>query len=260
MARIDRIRLVNSVRLLVPISILAILVLGPAFQLAYGSICTISIGPITFTCPLGFMQIALASQSAVLGLLIPVAATLAATILLGRVFCGWICPAGNVTQRLGNVSIRPRTLSQRLTSFAQQNSTRVVLLGSVLVASALLRYPVFCVVCPIGIICRNIISLSQYGSLGLDILFVPMIVALEFGLAPWCAHICPLGTTLSLLSRKSPVAPMIDKVKCTGCSVCTKVCSMRVSLFQKPKLGDCSKCLDCSFRCPAKAIRWKRTA
>jgi len=253
-------QLVRVVRLLLPISVLVIIALGPIFQLAYGSICTISIGSITLTCPLGFMQTSLASRNIILGLLAPVAITLAATILLGRVFCGWICPAGDAMQRFGDASLPPKLLSLRLTSFAQQNSTRIVLLGSVLAASAILRYPVFCVVCPIGIICRNVISLSQYGSVGLDLLLIPMVAALELGLAPWCAHICPLGTTFSIFSRKSPIVPVIDKAKCAACSICTKVCNMKVSLLQSPNLEDCSKCLECSLRCPTRAIRWRKRA
>lgn len=257
LTRMSQMQLVKILRLTLPILVLMIIVLGPAIQLAYGSICTISIGSLILTCPLGFIQTSLASRSIILGLLAPVAITLATTILLGRVFCGWICPAGEAIQRLGNADILRKASNRRLMSFVQQYPTRIALLGSVLAASVILRYPVFCVVCPIGIICRNVISFSQYGSVGLDLLYIPLILALELGLGPWCTHICPIGTTLSIFSRKSPIVPVINKAKCVTCLICTKVCNMKVSLLQSPNLENCSKCLECSLRCPTKAIKWR---
>lgn len=251
-------QLVRAVRLSLPILVLVAVVQGPALRLVYGSICTISIGSITLACPLGFLQVSLASRSIILGLLAPVAMTLVFTIFLGRAFCGWICPAGDLMQRFGGAGLPRKASSLRLMNFVEQNSTRLVLLGSALVASAIFQYPVFCVVCPIGIICRNVISLSQYGSVGLDLLFIPVIAALELGLAPWCSHICPLGTTLRILGRKSPVVPIVNKAKCITCSICTKVCNMKVELPHTSNLEDCSKCLECSLRCPTNAIEWRK--
>jgi len=254
----SRAQLVRAVRLSLPIFTLAAIVLGPVFHLVYGSICTIGIGSITLACPLGFLQVSLASRSIILGLLVPVAVTLAFTILLGRAFCGWICPAGDLMQRFGEAGLPRKASGLRLMNFVEQNSTRLVLLGSVLVASAVFRYPAFCVVCPIGIICRNVISLFQYGSVGLDLLFIPVIAALELGLAPWCSHICPLGMTLRILGQKSPLVPIVDRAKCIGCSICTKVCNMKVALLQTSNAEDCSKCMECSLRCPTKAIGWRK--
>jgi len=256
----SRAQLVRAVRLSLPIFALAAIVLGPVFHLVYGSICTIGIGSITLACPLGFLQVSLASRSMILGLLVPVAATLAFTILLGRIFCGWICPAGNLTQRFGETGLLRKASSLRLTSLFEQIPTRLVLLGSILAASAIFRYPVFCVICPVGIISRNVISLFQYGSVGLDLIFIPVVAALELGLAPWCSHICPLGTTLRIFGQKSPLVPIVDKAKCIGCSICTKVCNMKVSLLQTSNLEDCSKCMECSLRCPTRAIEWRKKA
>ena len=256
----SRAQLVRAVRLSLPIFALAAIVLGPVFHLVYGSICTIGVGSITLTCPLGFLQVSLASRSMILGLLVPVAATLAFTILLGRIFCGWICPAGNLTQRFGETGLLRKASSLRLTSLFEQIPTRLVLLGSILAASAIFRYPVFCVICPVGIISRNVISLFQYGSVGLDLILIPVIAALELGLAPWCSHICPLGTTLRIFGQKSPLVPIVDKAKCIGCSICTKICNMKVPLLQTSNLEDCSKCMECSLRCPTRAIEWRKKA
>ena len=252
-------RLVRVGRGFLPVLILLFIVY-PVLELTYGSICVLTVGTITVSCPLGFLQTSLASHGLILGLLIPASAIVVATILLGRLFCGWICPAGPIMQRFGNVHMFRSPVITRLRAVSSDDKTRAVLLLSVLAASVLLRYPVFCLVCPVGIIYRNAISLARYGSIGIDLLFIPMLIFLEGSLTPWCSHICPLGALLSIFSRKNPIVPAVNKARCTSCSICEKVCKMKVTLLSGRNLENCSKCLDCSLQCPTKAIEWKKRA
>ena len=256
MADMTRRRMVKAVRALLPFLILLAIV-SAISQSIYGSICVLTVGPITLSCPLGFLQASLASRGLVIGLLIPAIIVIGATILLGRFFCGWICPAGPAMQGLENIS-HHQTTGERLKGFAQENKARIALLASVLLASAVLRYPVFCIVCPVGIIYRNAISFTEHGSIGMDLIFIPLLVALEIGLAPWCSRICPLGTLFTILGRKNLVAPSVNKAKCTSCLICTRVCKMGVALLSGRNWESCSKCLDCSLQCPTKAIEWRR--
>jgi ferredoxin-type protein NapH len=256
MAHMTRKRMVKAVRVLLPFLILMTIV-STISQSTYGSICVLTIGPITLSCPLGFAQTSLASHGLIMGLLIPAIIVIGATVLLGRFFCGWICPAGPLMQGLENIS-HHQTTSERFKRFAQQNGARIALLASMLLASAVLRYPVFCIVCPVGIIYRNAISFTEYGSIGIDLIFIPLLVALEMVLAPWCSRICPLGTLLTIFSRKNPIVPSVNKAKCTSCLICTRVCKMGVALLSGRNLESCSKCLDCSLQCPTKAIEWRK--
>ncbi len=250
--------LIHATRLMLPLLILVTIFIGSFFQLSYGTICTFTIGPITVTCPLGFVEISAASRRLIPELLIPAAIAVVATILFGRVFCGWICPAGEVLQHSERPVPSGSLTGRRLTGFFQKNATRMAVLGSVITASAIFQYPVFCVMCPVGIITRNVISLSRYGSVNLDLAVIPVIIAMEWILAPWCAYLCPIGTILHIFSKKSPVAPIINRPRCISCSICTVICKMRVNLLQDRKQEDCSRCLKCGSACPTKAIGWKR--
>ena len=56
--------------------------------------------------------------------------------------------------------------------------------------------------------------------------------------------------------------PYVDKVKCTGCSMCVEVCPVQVfemqggkSVVKKP--GECIQCRACEASCPEKAITVK---
>ena len=69
---------------MLPLLILVTIFTSSFFQLSYGTICTFTIGPITVTCPLGFVEISAASRRLIPELLIPAAIALVATILFGR--------------------------------------------------------------------------------------------------------------------------------------------------------------------------------
>jgi Pyruvate/2-oxoacid:ferredoxin oxidoreductase delta subunit/bacterioferritin-associated ferredoxin len=59
---------------------------------------------------------------------------------------------------------------------------------------------------------------------------------------------------MKLISLK----PVVDKAKCIGCGICTKVCpSLAMALVDKKavvKLEDCRGCGGCNQRCPVYAI------
>lgn len=65
----------------------------------------------------------------------------------------------------------------------------------------------------------------------------------------WCNTLCPVGTTLSFLSRFAAFRPMVDASKCTSCHACEKHCKASCIDIQKDKKSiDYSRCVDC-FDC-----------
>ena len=77
------------------------------------------------------------------------------TVLLGRFFCGWICPGRWIFNRGPAANSKPgrtRTWMQR------------AVIGGVIGASFLCHTPVFCVICPAGVVCRGAIAAGTGGS------------------------------------------------------------------------------------------------
>ena len=60
----------------------------------------------------------------------------------------------------------------------------------------------------------------------------------------WCNTICPVGTTLSLLSRFSFLKIRFDEEKCRNCSLCTKNCKA-ACIDYKTHTVDASRCVVC---------------
>ena len=76
------------------------------------------------------------------------------------------------------------------------------------------------------------------------------IVVLSFkGGRTYCNSICPVGTTLSFLSRFAMFRPMIDADKCKRCKACELHCKAHCIEITKEKVSiDYSRCVDC-FNC-----------
>ena len=239
------------------VSIIALIAIGPWFGFANGSICTLTVGGITLSCPLGFLQGSAGANAILIGIVGSIAIPILIALLVGRVFCGWICPAS-----LGFELTRNLSKSRRLTTSTRRNPIQflgVVLMGVFLVSSAFFHYPFFCIFCPVGVICRNVISYTQYGALGMDMIFIPAFILFEAVFARWCPEICALGAMTTVFSRFNFLNPRVNKAKCVECQVCSEICPMRVQVLEGKDLNSCSKCLKCSENCPTDAIDWKRS-
>ena len=77
-----------------------------------------------------------------------------------------------------------------------------------------------------------------------------VIVVLSFkGGRTYCNTICPVGTTLSFLSRFAAFRPVIDTEKCKKCKSCEIHCKAQcISIGKEEQKIDYSRCVDC-FNC-----------
>lgn len=75
----------------------------------------------------------------------------------------------------------------------------------------------------------------------------------------WCNTICPVGSILSLLSRFSLFAPVIDKDKCRNCHLCEKRCKSSCIDIAEHKIDSsrCVVCLDCLEECRHDALHYR---
>ena len=189
------------------------------------------------------------------------AVTLLATLLVGRVWCGWICPMGSVLEWTAFARARKRAaaIPPRL------RLAKYVLLIAIL-ALALLGNLTLAALDPIAIFTRVMTTVAipalNYGvntvekalypasflQPAIDVLeglirgpILPVkqpafegtaiIAGLFVGLLAlnlladrfWCRFLCPLGALLGLLSKVSFLRPVIGQ-KCNHCSRCVQVC------------------------------------
>ena len=74
----------------------------------------------------------------------------------------------------------------------------------------------------------------------------------------YCNTICPVGTTLGMLSRFSLFRPVIDTSKCNGCQSCARNCKASCIDAKNHTIdySRCVTCFDCIDKCRQGAIRY----
>ncbi|MDR3136131.1 MAG: 4Fe-4S binding protein [Coriobacteriales bacterium] len=158
-------------------------------------------------------------------------------------------------------------------SCAQKRGTldpRHFVLGGSLLSAALFGFPVFCLICPIGLSFAAIllvVRLFSEGDLTWSIVIVLLLLTVEVLIfRKWCSQICPLSAFMSLLAKVNRTfRPAINKATCLetakgiDCGLCAKACPEDIDP-RHPKrsyapMSECTKCLECAKACPTKALR-----
>ena len=148
---------------------------------------------------------------------------------------------------------------------------RHVVLAGALGSSLLCGFPVFCLVCPIGLTFATAIAINRlvgFNEPTIGLLVFPAIIVLELTvLRRWCHRFCPIGALLSLVSRFSKVTlPKVDHEKClrsdgTACHQCAAACPEHLDpcedLGDRP-LSECTRCGRCVQACPKGAVSFLR--
>ena len=266
------------------ISILAFFSLtavGLAYKTGSGTLSAFGYRTISAICPLGSIEALLASRTFVPRVLVSLAVLFVLAVLLGRVFCAWICPVPLLRKWLvgreksnGNGAAVIGEGIATLDLHLQASPSKVVfdsrhfVLGGALISTAIFGFPVFCLVCPIGLAFATLIGiwrLLQYNEPTWTLVIFPAVLVLELVVfRKWCKKICPLGALISLLSSLNVfVRPKVDESTCLrsaegiNCIICKHVCVEEIDLHhvkESQPLSECTKCRDCSDACPVNAI------
>ncbi len=259
---------IKIVRIVTASLAILVVVSGLVGKLNYGGICFLGAGEIWAACPLGFLERSLAARE-----LMPewpsVILVVFSVILLGRIFCAWICPTVILWRVfVGKGALRPNRETAP-TGINWASYSQYAVLGSVLFASFLFRFPIFCFFCPIGLFFGSVYAVIRLASpdpLSLELVLFPVMLGLELWvLKSWCRSICPLGALLSIIGNFNPLLrPTVSQDKCLSakginCQACARACPEGIDLASKPSRflpNSCTKCLECSDRCPVKAIKF----
>ena len=261
-------------RTLSVLAVIALVCLGLALHTGTGTPSAWGIYDIAAICPLGAAEAALASKTVVPPMLIALAIGIALVVLFGRAFCAWGCPIPLLRRIFGlKEPKRKRRASDALDVPAAQRGgaadSRNWVLGGALLSTAVFGFPVFCLVCPIGLTFATVLvvwRLFAAGDMTWSVVLIPLLLVVELVfLRKWCTRFCPMAGLMNLVSRFSKTwRPVIDESKCletvngAACSKCAIACEADINLrhpdFGERTLADCTRCRACVDACPAKAV------
>jgi polyferredoxin len=219
-----------------------------------------------------------------------------ATAILGRVFCGWVCPLGTLNHIMGSLKKRRSDTMNRdwyrvkyyiLIFLVVSSLFTLQIVGIMDPISLLIRslsisvYPLFSYTIrsvfdtiydlhPAGIvdISESIYDLLKKGILSFNQpffnqgVFIGLIFFIILGLNLlerrfWCRYLCPLGALLGILSRYSLLKRSVSE-GCNECGSCASVCQGSASPDKREdwKSAECLYCWNCENLCPQDAVRF----
>lgn len=216
-----------------------------------------------------------AREASVLLAFVPALVVLASAFVLGRAFCGWICPMGTSLDAGGKIlRVRPKRKGPSKLADLKFYALAFVLLTCAITpqvlyaldpmpfvtrAFALGLYPVVpYVVNPLLLKLEK--APLQVVGFNFGVLFVGLwlllvlLGALEGRF--WCRNLCPLGALLSLPARIAPLRRRVDLDRCTRCMRCVKECKTG-ALGPEPwdwRPQECTLCMTCVSVCPEGAV------
>ncbi|MBE0426533.1 MAG: 4Fe-4S binding protein [Nitrospirae bacterium] len=216
------------------------------------------------------------------------------TAVLGRVFCGWVCPLGTLNNLVSSLKKR----HQRTLGLNWHKLKYYILIF--IIASSLFTLQIAGIMDPLSLLIRSFslsiyplfnygtralfdaiyntnipgivdISESIYGILKKSILsfqqpyflqsvFIGLLFFTVLGLNLvekrfWCRYLCPLGAFLGLFSRYSLLRREVSE-GCTSCGACDAVCQGGAFIEDREawKKTECLACFNCDDICPANAV------
>jgi len=239
------------------------------FKLIWGNFLNIHIGTIAFSDPLAVFQVAVVNRYFTPKFIISAGLVLGIALVLGTVFCSWICPFGLLSEWFHSLSgrILPRRAKQR-----QLNRGFLVKLALFTVGFGAIAYffqrPLL-----------NQISMPfaysqifQYLCIQKQLAWVAFLVAgvlmIEFcgGVRVWCRFICPQSVLLTLVKNLNPIRLKVGftSQRCL-CRQSDTPCQRACSLSLNPRLlnrvweTECNNCGACVDACHSvgRALRFQ---
>lgn len=151
---------------------------------AAGTWCGFGANDIAVLCPVGALLSMVAAKTLIPRAVLSIVVAIALVLLLGRLFCGWICPV-TLWRRVKEFFKPVKTREQEAEALSQANQalaaeeiaalkeasathdcavcgachakrnapfdSRHAVLGGALLTTAVFGFPVFCLVCPVGL-------------------------------------------------------------------------------------------------------------
>ncbi len=180
-----------------------------------------------------------------------------ATLVFGRVFCGWICPLGTIgglSARAGRkIGIRRRAIPAAIDAPAR--FLKYLTLGAIVFFTwktgtlVWREYDpwVAWMHLPAGV--EGIVE-SPWG---FAILLITVILASLIGIERfWCRYLCPLGGALAIVQKLSLVKIRRNEARCVNCHACGRECPVGLDPESKSVVtsAECIACGQCAERCP----------
>jgi ferredoxin-type protein NapH len=178
------------------------------------------------------------------------------TLLLGRFFCGWICPATLLYELNTNVSTWLSRLGFKVGNRHFDRRLKYAVLGVGLLLSAATGSVLMAAIYPPAIVGRELYYAIALGGFGAGTLFFVGTLLFDTLVARrgFCRYVCPGGALYSLLGRYRLVRIRRIAESCNDCAKCNAVCEFGLDPLRDHFGQECNNCTACIAVCPTQAM------
>ncbi len=229
-------------------------------QQTQGTIWSARLFGVSLSDPLAGAEAIISSRSFYKPMLWSLLIPIAVTVLLGRVFCGWICPMNTLLEVVDKFRrlLRMAEIRERDVKFSLKN--KYLILTVVLGLVGVTGVPFIALFYPPAVMSREV-HLFVFGStVGIGAYVLLAICAIELFVSKrwWCRYICPGGALYSLLGRFRIVRVVRNEKNCVQCGECVRVCQfdLRPMLVQITDM-ECTNCGSCVRACNDDALSFR---
>ena len=190
------------------------------------------------------------------------------TLVFGRIYCSTVCPMGVFQDIVSWLSSKRKGKKARFGWSPEVKWLRygiwilfiMAIVGGVQAFVAILApYSAY------GRMVQTLLApahLTGKSAAALAVAIVTLIVVVVLawrGGRTYCNTICPVGTTLSFLSRFSMFRPLIDADKCKNCHACERHCKASCIRIPEHVIDNsrCVGCFDCLESCKFDALHYR---
>lgn len=211
------------------------------------------------------------------------------TVLLGRFFCGWVCPFGTLNHFIGYLAHRGRRTVEKTALNRPRSGQRIkywILFYLLAVAGAdffgllplkerglgvslqtglldpisLMTRSVNLLLIPLldGLPIHFSISQRYYeGAWAIGFLFLTLLSLNLLFPRFYCRFLCPLGALFGLLSRFAIWRIGKQTAGCGKCNLCDRDCEGACAPSGEIRIAECVLCMNCRNGCPHNRIRYQ---
>lgn len=181
------------------------------------------------------------------------------TLIFGRFFCGWICPATFIYELNTNVAAWLRRAGLKTGNRRFDQRVKYLVLAVGLLLSAISGSVLVAGIYPPAIVGREIYYAIALGGFGAGSIFFVITLLFDLLVARrgFCRYLCPGGALYSLLGhfRIFRIQRIVEN--CNDCAKCNAICEFGLDPLNDNFGQECNNCTACIAICPTDAMTFK---
>jgi len=181
------------------------------------------------------------------------------TLIFGRFFCGWICPATLIYELNTNLAAFLRQSGLKTGNRRFDRRVKYLVLIAGLLLSSATGSVMVATIYPPAIIGREIYYSIALGGFGAGAVFFVATLLFDLLIARrgFCRYLCPGGALYSMLGhfRVFRIQRIVEN--CNDCAKCNAICEFGLDPLRDGFGQECNNCTACIAICPTDALTFK---